>query len=160
MPITGPARNKPSGTAGKVRIAGRNRSRYYTLSGATTDVPDTMPPNVLVVDDSSLQRTIVSGALSDRFEVVGEAENGREAVELFESLEPDLVTMDIMMPEMDGVEATGRIKSAADGTKVMMCTSVEQAEKMKEAVRAGADEYVTKPFDESELLDTATALLQ
>ena len=119
-----------------------------------------MAPKVLVVDDSSLQRTIISGALGDRFEIVGEAENGREAVELFEAESPDLVTMDIMMPEMDGVEATGKIKSAAaDGTKVMMCTSVEQAEKMKEAVRAGADEYVTKPFDEDELVDTATTLL-
>lgn len=118
-----------------------------------------MPPHVLVVDDSSLQRTIISGALGERFEIVGEAENGREAIELFESTRPDLVTMDIMMPEMDGVEATGRIKRTTDETKVMMCTSVEQAEKMKEAVRAGADEYVTKPFDEEELLDTATALL-
>jgi len=118
-----------------------------------------MPPKVLVVDDSSLQRTIISGALGDRFEVVGEAENGREGVELFETERPDLVTMDIMMPEMDGVEATGRIKELTDETKVMMCTSVEQAEKMKEAVRAGADEYVTKPFDEAELLDTATMLL-
>jgi two-component system chemotaxis response regulator CheY len=117
-----------------------------------------MTRTVLVVDDSSLQRTIITGALGDRFEVVGEAENGREAVELFESTEPDLVTMDIMMPEMDGVEATDRIKSKADGTKVMMCTSVEQAEKMKEAVRAGADEYVTKPFDEEALRDTATRL--
>jgi two-component system chemotaxis response regulator CheY len=118
-----------------------------------------MTPNVLVVDDSSLQRSIISGALGDRFEVVGEAENGREAVELFESERPDLVTMDIMMPEMDGVEATGRIKRQADETKVMMCTSVEQAEKMKEAVRAGADEYVTKPFDEDELVETAARLL-
>ena len=118
-----------------------------------------MPPKVLVVDDSSFQRTIISGALGDRFEVVGEAENGREGVELFESEQPDLVTMDIMMPGMDGGEATGRIKALTDETKVMMCTSVEQAEKMKEAVRAGADEYVTKPFEEDELLDTATMLL-
>ena len=117
-----------------------------------------MTRTVLVVDDSSLQRTIITGALGDRFEVVAEAENGLEAVELFESTEPDLVTMDIMMPEMDGVEATDRIKSMTDETKVMMCTSVEQAEKMKEAVRAGADEYVTKPFDEEDLLDTATRL--
>ena len=117
-----------------------------------------MTRTVLVVDDSSLQRTIITGALGDRFEVVGQAENGREAIELFESTEPDLVTMDIMMPEMDGVEATGHIKSMTDETKVMMCTSVEQAEKMKQAVRAGADEYVTKPFDEEDLLDTARRL--
>ena len=100
-----------------------------------------------MVDDSSLQRAITTGVLGERFEVVGEAER------------PDLVTMDIMMPELDGVEATGRSTDLSDETKVMMCTSVEQAEKMKAAVRAGADGYVTKPFDEDELLETATALL-
>jgi two-component system chemotaxis response regulator CheY len=118
-----------------------------------------MSRRVLVVDDSSIQRTIIKGALGEQFEVIGEAENGQEAVELFEEKEPVPVTMDIMMPEMDGVEATGRSKESTDETKVMMCTSVEQAENMKEAVHAGADEYVTKLFDEDELLDTAVALL-
>ena len=118
-----------------------------------------MSQRVLVVDDSSLQRAIIAAVLGGHFEVVGEAENGREAVELFAAERPDLVTMDVMMPEMAGVEATGRIKDLTDEAKVMMCTSAEQAEKMKAAVRAGADEYVTKPFDEDELLETATALV-
>ena len=118
-----------------------------------------MSDRALVVDDSSFQRTIVSNTIEDWFEIVATAENGKKAIDQFKKERPDVVTMDIMMPEMDGVEATGRIKALTDETKVMMCTSVEQAEKMKEAVRAGADEYVTKPFDEDELLDTATTLL-
>lgn len=111
-----------------------------------------MTVKTLVVDDSALQRTIVSEALDDRFEVVAEAENGKDAIRAFASESPDFVTMDIMMPEMNGIDATAAIKDRAPGTPVVMVTSVEQREKMKEAVRAGADDYVTKPVEAEELL--------
>ena len=111
-----------------------------------------MTERVLVVDDSSFQRTVVRDALSGRFEVVDEAENGAEAVELFEAYEPDAVSMDVVMPEMTGIEATAAIKEQWPDAVIVMCTSVDQQEKMMEAVKAGADGYVTKPVDEAELV--------
>ncbi|SHG48358.1 response regulator [Halobaculum gomorrense] len=110
-----------------------------------------MTRRILIVDDSGFQRTLIRGILEDDFEVVGEAENGSEAVTLFEETRPDLVTMDIMMPEVNGIEATGDIKERDPGARVVMCTSVEQRDKMKQAVKAGADGYVTKPVEEDAL---------
>ncbi|GAB3702093.1 chemotaxis protein CheY [Halorubrum pallidum] len=111
-----------------------------------------MSERVLVVDDSAFQRTVVRDALEGPFEVVGEAENGAEAVELFEAYEPDAVSMDVVMPEMTGIEATAAITDRWPDAVVVMCTSVDQQEKMMEAVKAGADGYVTKPVDADELV--------
>jgi two-component system chemotaxis response regulator CheY len=114
---------------------------------------------VLIVDDSGFQRTLVRDAVSEEYEVVGEAENGAEAVEKFERLSPDVITMDIMMPAMNGVEATEEIKSQSPDTTVVMITSVEQREMMKKAISAGADAYVTKPFDGDEVRDELDSVL-
>ncbi|WP_135828200.1 response regulator [Halorussus halobius] len=111
-----------------------------------------MAPELLIVDDSDFQRTMIRQGVESGFDVVAEAGNGVEAVELFERHAPDAVTMDIMMPEMDGVEATTEIKSADRPPAVVMVTSVDQEEKMKQAVQAGADSYVTKPFDPEDVL--------
>jgi len=112
-----------------------------------------MTERILVVDDSAFQRTVVRDALTGPFEVVGEAENGAEAVELFEAYEPDAVSMDVVMPETTGIEATAEIKRRRSDAVVVMCTSVDQEEKLMEAVKAGADGYVTKPVDADELVD-------
>jgi len=111
-----------------------------------------MTQTVVIVDDSSFQRTIVSEALDEHVEIVGMAENGLEGIELFEEYTPDLMTMDIMMPEMNGIEALKAIKGRVSKTTVVMVTSVSQKEKMREAVKAGADGYVTKPFEPEELV--------
>ncbi|NEU56125.1 response regulator [Halorussus sp. MSC15.2] len=118
-----------------------------------------MAPELLIVDDSDFQRTMVRQAVQDDFDVVGEAGDGNEAVELFEQHSPDVVTMDIMMPEMDGVAATERIKSSDNPPVVVMVTSVDQQEKMKEAVKAGADGYVTKPFEPEDVLSEIASVL-
>ena len=106
-----------------------------------------MTQQAIVVDDSSFQRNIVSNTIGNWFDVVGTAENGREAIEVFEAKRPDVVTMDIMMPELNGIKSLRRIKDRSPETTVVMVTSVSQNEKMREAARAGADGYVTKPVD-------------
>lgn len=107
-----------------------------------------MASTILVVDDSEFMRGLLKEVLEETegFEVVAEAENGVEAVDKYERHDPDIVMMDIVMPIKDGIEATDEIKSRADPSNVIMCTSVGQEEKMKEAVKAGADGYITKPF--------------
>ncbi len=114
----------------------------------------------LVVDDSSFQRTVVSDILDDRFDIIDTAENGKEAVSKFEEHDPDVITLDIVMPEMTGIEALEEIKNRSPETTVVMCTSVEQEEKMRAAAKAGADGYVTKPISETKLLDEFDSLLE
>ncbi|MFC7079738.1 response regulator [Halorussus caseinilyticus] len=118
-----------------------------------------MAPSLLIVDDSDFQRTMVRQAVEEKFNVVGEAANGREAVEQYERHVPDAITMDIMMPEMDGVAATDEIKSRENPPTIVMVTSVDQDSKMKEAVKAGADGYVTKPFEPEDVLSELAAVL-
>lgn len=119
-----------------------------------------MTYRTLVVDDSSFQRTIVSDTLDERFEIVDTAENGKQAISKFEEFDPEVITMDIIMPEMTGIEALREIKSRSPETIVVMCTSVEQEEKMRAAAKAGADGYVTKPISETKLLEEFDSLLE
>lgn len=118
-----------------------------------------MAAEVLIVDDSEFMRTMLRDILESEHKVVAEAANGVQAVEQFETTDPDLITMDVMMPEKNGIQATADIKSTGTDTKIIMCTSVDQAEKMKEAVRAGADGYVTKPVDQSDVLEEISSVI-
>ena len=111
-----------------------------------------MPVRVLIADDSEFMRNLLREILEEDHEIVAEAENGVEAVDLYAEVDPDLVMMDIVMPMKDGIEATTEIKDADPGATVVMCTSVGQEEKMKEAVRAGADGYITKPFQKPSVI--------
>jgi Response regulator containing CheY-like receiver domain and AraC-type DNA-binding domain len=106
-----------------------------------------MVQRAIVVDDSSFQRNIVTNTIENWFDVIGTASNGKEAIEVFREKRPDVITMDIMMPEMNGIESLRRIKDISPETTVVMVTSVSQDEKMREAAKAGADGYVTKPVD-------------
>ena len=112
-----------------------------------------MARSVLVVDDSAFMRNLLKQLLEDDHEVVGEAKNGVEAVELYNELDPDVVTMDVVMPIRNGIEATAEIKGDNPNASVIMCTSVGQEEKMREAVEAGADGYITKPFQKPNVLE-------
>ena len=118
-----------------------------------------MSDRALVVDDSSFQRTIVSNTIEDWFDIVATAENGKEAIEQFKKERPDVVTMDIMMPEMDGITAVENIKEISPETIIVMVTSVKQKQKMREAAKAGADGYVTKPVNTKKLRDEFAEVL-
>jgi two-component system chemotaxis response regulator CheY len=108
---------------------------------------------VLIADDSEFMRNLLREILEEDHEIVDEVENGVEAVEVFKKEQPDLVMMDIVMPIRDGIEATDEIKNKAPNASVIMCTSVGQEEKMKEAVKAGADGYITKPFQKPSVME-------
>jgi two-component system chemotaxis response regulator CheY len=114
-----------------------------------------MATTVLIADDSEFMRNLLREILEEDHEILGEAENGVEAVDLYDEAEPDLVMMDIVMPIRDGIEATAEIKDDDPDANVIMCTSVGQEEKMKAAVRAGADGYITKPFQKPSVLQAS-----
>ncbi len=118
-----------------------------------------MGQDVLLVDDSEFMRNLLREILAEEFEIVGEAENGVEAIELYKEHRPDLVMMDIVMPIRDGIEATDKIKDLDPGSHVIMCTSIGQEEKMKKAVKAGADGYITKPFQKPSVMDAIQDVL-
>lgn len=119
------------------------------------------PARLLIAEDYALVRESMRLMLSGNpdLEVAGEAENGREAVELCRSLEPDLVLMDIRMPEMDGLEATKAIKQAQPGVSVLMVTTHRNPDYLLEAVRSGAAGYVLKESSSHELLDAVRRVL-
>ncbi|MDP9400078.1 MAG: response regulator [Actinomycetota bacterium] len=102
---------------------------------------------VLVVDDAAFMRKMVSDALAKGgHEVVGEAGNGQEAVERFQELKPDLMTLDITMPEKDGLQALKEIIALDPAARVVMCSALGQESKVLESIKIGAKDFVVKPF--------------
>ncbi|WP_027108648.1 response regulator [Lacticigenium naphthae] len=107
-----------------------------------------MGKKVLVVDDAAFMRIKLKDILNKNgYEVVAEAANGEEAIEQFKSSQPDLVTMDITMPEMDGIEALKAIKQIDGSATVVMCSAMGQQSMVMDAIRAGASDFIVKPFD-------------
>jgi two-component system chemotaxis response regulator CheY len=107
---------------------------------------------VLVVDDAVFMRKMVSDALTKQgHEVIGEASNGAEAVTQYQALTPDVMTLDITMPEKDGVEALREIVGIDPSARVIMCSALGQESKVLEAVKAGAKDFVVKPFQPDRL---------
>lgn len=115
---------------------------------------------VLIVDDSRTSRKILRGIVEEAgYEVVGEAKNGEEGFLMYKDLKPDLVTMDITMPVMDGVEALKLIKGKFPEAKVIMVTAAGQKHNMLEAVQSGADDFLPKPFDVDAIKETLAKYL-
>ncbi len=109
---------------------------------------------VLVVDDAAFMRKMVSDALvKGGHEVIGEAGNGVEAVEQFQALRPDLMTLDITMPEKDGLAALADIMAADPSAKVVMCSALGQESKVLEAIKLGAKDFVVKPFQPDRVIE-------
>ena len=110
--------------------------------------------SVLIVDDSRTSRRILKDIIERAgYKIAGEAINGKEGVEMYSRLLPDIVTMDITMPEMDGIEALSLIKKDYPDARVVMITAAGQKEKMLEAVKLGAIEFVAKPFVEESVIE-------
>ncbi|CDO03302.1 Chemotaxis protein CheY [Oceanobacillus picturae] len=102
---------------------------------------------ILVTDDAAFMRMQLKDIVTKLgHEVVGEAENGQVAVDLYQEVKPDLVTMDITMPEMNGVEALKEIKKLDADAKVIMCSAMGQQGMVVEAIQAGAKDFIVKPF--------------
>jgi two-component system chemotaxis response regulator CheY len=115
-------------------------------------------PKVLVVDDAMFMRTKASKLLTQEGYEVIEAPNGAEAVEVYKAQKPDLVLMDITMPVMDGIEAVKAIKSHDGDAKVIMVTALGQRRMVLEAIRAGAKDFVVKPFQPDKLIEAVRRL--
>ncbi len=108
---------------------------------------------ILIVDDSRTSRKILRGILENAgHEVIGEAVNGDDGFLKYKELKPDIVTMDITMPVTDGIQALRLIKHLDAGAHVVMITAAGQKEKMIQALKDGADEFITKPFDGDEVI--------
>jgi two-component system, chemotaxis family, chemotaxis protein CheY len=109
---------------------------------------------VLVVDDAAFMRKVLSDTLSKGgHEIVGEASNGTEAIDRFRELRPELTTLDITMPGKDGLTALREILSFDPSARIVMCSALGQESKVLEAIRAGATDFVVKPFQPERVLD-------
>ncbi|ARC85343.1 hypothetical protein U732_1454 [Clostridium argentinense CDC 2741] len=109
---------------------------------------------VLIVDDATFMRMMIKDILEKNgYEVVGEAGNGIKAVELYKAEKPDVVTMDITMPDMDGIEAVKAIKAFDPAAKIVMCSAMGQQTMVMDAIRAGARDFIVKPFQADRVLE-------
>jgi two-component system chemotaxis response regulator CheY len=108
---------------------------------------------LLVVDDALFMRKMICGVAAEAgWEVVGEAANGREAVEMYDRLQPDLVTMDLVMPEMGGLEALRRIRAQDPEARVVVVTALDQKQALMDSIREGALDFIVKPFERERVL--------
>ena len=119
-----------------------------------------MARTVLICDDAIFMRSMLGDILRQAgFDVVGEASTGAEAVQRYRELKPDLVTMDIVMPDMTGIEAVREIVGEFPEAKVLMCSAMGQQALVIEAIQAGARDFIVKPFQPSRVLEAVQRVL-
>lgn len=113
-----------------------------------------MAKKILICDDAAFMRMMIKDILTKNgYEVAGEAENGKKAVERYNETKPDLVLMDITMPEMDGIQALKAIKAADPSASVIMCSAMGQQAMVIEAIQSGAKDFIVKPFQAERVLE-------
>ncbi|QGG48181.1 response regulator [Heliorestis convoluta] len=113
-----------------------------------------MANRILIVDDAAFMRMMIKDILTKNgYEVVGEAENGAVAVEKWKELKPDLTTMDITMPEMDGINAVRAIRKVDPSARIIMCSAMGQQAMVIDAIQAGAKDFIVKPFQPDRVLE-------
>ena len=116
--------------------------------------------NILIVDDARTSRKMLRNVLEESGHViVGEAVNGQEGLQQFQALKPDLVTLDITMPIVDGIEALKMIRAFSKDVKIIMVTAAGQKNKMIECIKEGADEFLTKPYEPDEVVNVVSKVL-
>ncbi len=114
-----------------------------------------MAARVLIVDDAAFMRMMIKNIITQGgYEVAGEAENGKMGVDKFLELKPDIVTLDITMPEMDGLACLKAIKEKDANAKVIMCSAMGQQAMVIEAITAGAKDFIVKPFQQDKVLES------
>jgi len=119
-----------------------------------------MNKRILIVDDSFYMRTMLKNMLTDAgYEVVGEAANGQQALEMAASTKPDLITLDVILPDNTGLDVLRGLRKEAPDAKVVMCSAVGQEVIVNEAIENGALAYIVKPFSEERVLEIVGALL-
>ena len=120
-----------------------------------------MAKNILICDDAAFMRMMIKDVLSKNgYTVAGEAENGLKAVEKYNELHPDLVLMDITMPEMDGIASLKTIKEMDPGARVIMITAAGQSSKLMEALKSGAKEFICKPYEPEQVINAINEVLK
>ena len=113
-----------------------------------------MAKNILICDDAAFMRMMIKDILTKNgYNIVGEAENGAKAVEKYAELKPDLVLMDITMPEKDGIEALKKIKAADANASIIMCSAMGQQAMVIESIQSGAKDFIVKPFQADRVLE-------
>ena len=113
-----------------------------------------MAKNILICDDAAFMRMMIKDILTKNgYNVAGEAENGLKAVEKYNETKPDLVMMDITMPEMDGIQALKKIKETDPSATVIMCSAMGQQAMVIEAIQSGAKDFIVKPFQADRVLE-------
>ena len=113
-----------------------------------------MAKNILICDDAAFMRMMIKDILTKNgYNIAGEAENGVKAIEKYNELKPDLVLMDITMPEMDGISAVKEIKKIDPNAKIVMCSAMGQQAMVIEAIQAGARDFIVKPFQADRVLE-------
>lgn len=113
-----------------------------------------MAKNILIVDDAAFMRMMIKDILTKNgYNVAGEAENGLKAIDKYNEVKPDLVLMDITMPEMDGIQALKNIKAADPGAMVIMCSAMGQQAMVIESIQAGARDFIVKPFQADRVIE-------
>lgn len=113
-----------------------------------------MAKNILIVDDAAFMRMMIKDILTKNgYQVVGEAENGLKAIEKYIETKPDLVLMDITMPEMDGIQSLKKIKEVDAGATVIMCSAMGQQAMVIESIQSGAKDFIVKPFQADRVIE-------
>ncbi|WP_058485166.1 response regulator [Defluviitalea phaphyphila] len=119
-----------------------------------------MPKSILIVDDAAFMRMMIKDILTKNgYEIAGEAENGAKAVEKFKELTPDLVIMDITMPEMDGIQAVKEIKKIDSNATIIMCSAMGQQAMVIESIQAGAKDFIVKPFQAERVVEAVKKVI-